>query len=141
MTATAILSNGAELEKPSKASPPVRSAILWATGWMPPPVIEATRGRSSDGVISRGPPQPPRPLVTLTDLYSVMSLVSLRWALVAGLVQAEAGEVGDDDGDRTREESRHQHRGDTDPTVFSSASPRARPTGMKSQPTWVSIAN
>src|SRR5690349_23147987 len=97
MTATASLSNGAELEKPSKASPPVRSAIFWATGWMPPPVIEATRGRSSVGVISRGPPQPPRPLVTRTDLYSVMesgfpSLV----ASVAGLVEAEAGEVGDD---------------------------------------------
>jgi hypothetical protein len=40
MTATAILSNGAELLKPSKASPPVSSAIRWATGWMPPPVTE-----------------------------------------------------------------------------------------------------
>jgi hypothetical protein len=40
MTATAILSKGAELLKPSKASPPVSSAIFAATGWMPPPVTE-----------------------------------------------------------------------------------------------------
>ena len=32
-------------------------------------------GRSSVGVISRGPPQPPRPLLTRTDLYSVMEMV------------------------------------------------------------------
>jgi hypothetical protein len=67
MTATAILSNGAPLAKPSKASPPVRSAIFWATGWMPPPVMEAISGLSSLGVMVSGPPHPPWPLLTWTD--------------------------------------------------------------------------
>jgi hypothetical protein len=38
MTAQAIFSNLAELLKPSNGSPPVRSAMRWATGWIPPPV-------------------------------------------------------------------------------------------------------
>src|SRR6476661_8805986 len=40
MTATAILSNGADQENPSNACPPVSAAIRAATGWIPPPVTE-----------------------------------------------------------------------------------------------------
>jgi hypothetical protein len=40
MTATAILSNGADEANPSNGWPPVSSAIRAATGWIPPPVTE-----------------------------------------------------------------------------------------------------
>jgi hypothetical protein len=40
MTATAISSKPAFDLNPSNGLPPLRSAIRWATGWIPPPVTE-----------------------------------------------------------------------------------------------------
>jgi hypothetical protein len=72
MTAQAILSNLTVDLNASNASPPVSSAIFCATGWMPPPVMQAMIGLSSLGEIVSGPPQPPGPAETLTLLYSLM---------------------------------------------------------------------
>src|SRR5690606_21824238 len=40
-----------------------------------PPVTEAMTFRSSDGVIRRGPPQPPGPLRTITGRYRRMAVL------------------------------------------------------------------
>src|SRR5512132_1467690 len=111
MTATAILSNGAELLKPSKASPPVSSAIRWATGWMPPPVPEEISFLSSVGLMVSGPPQPPRPASTRTALYSAMrwNLLVPGCRLLAG-VEAEAEQVGDHHRGRPGDHPGEQHR-------------------------------
>src|SRR5512132_1011530 len=111
MTATAILSNGAELLKPSKASPPVSSAIRWATGWMPPPVPEEISFLSSVGLMVSGPPQPPRPASTRTALYSAMlrNLLVPGCRLLAG-VEAEAEQVGDPHRGRPGDQPGEQHR-------------------------------
>src|SRR5215208_680098 len=116
MTATAILSKGAELLKPSKASPPVISAIRWATGWMPPPVTEYISLRSSVGLMVSGPPQPPRPASTRTALYSaIVEPPRPLWRRSPYLprllgVQTEAEQVGDDHRGRAGDHPREQHR-------------------------------
>ena len=61
-----------------------------------------------------GPPQPPRPLVTVTDLYSGM-VVPLGWWWRSGArgVEPEARQVRDHDGQRTREHARDEDGGHT----------------------------
>jgi hypothetical protein len=71
MTTAATSLSGGGARKPSTASAPVSSAILWANSGMPPPVTATILSFSAVGWMTSGPPQPWGPRSILTALNSL----------------------------------------------------------------------
>src|SRR5918995_2178147 len=107
-TTAAISLSGGGARNPSMTSAPVRSAILWATSGMPPPVTATILSFSAVGWITSGPPHPwgPRSILTALNVFPCISRLPLQLhALAPG---QEEGHVlrhypPDEDDDQARD--------------------------------------